>query len=317
MNTPTLLKIDTLNLHEIEVGSRLRPVSHAAVESLVASINELGVMKDAVHVRKRKDGRFVLIAGAHRLAAATELGWFTIQAKVWTDVTDDWAQLMEVDDNIAGAELSPLDTAVFLAQRKAIYQRLHPETKRGVAGALARWDDATANVAVASFVKTTAEKFCMSERKVFMLLAAGANLNPGDSQKLREAPQQVSLKDLGELAKLAWSAERSAVIDALVGGTAKSAAEARRAWKARETGFQTPVKDPVEEAFTALLKLWSRAPEAAKRRFVREMEPQLSMRIRLVRDAVVINEKLGLDASDPKGSAMLDARANRLRGGTE
>ena len=317
MKTPTLLKIDILNLHEIEVGSRLRPISKAAVESLIASITELGVMKDAVHVRKRKDGKFVLIAGAHRLEAASQLGWVTIQAKVWAEVTDDWAQLMEVDDNIAGAELSPLDTAVFLAQRKAIYERLHPETKRGGDRKSPIFQNQTDTMSVRSFVAATAEKFCMSERHVYRLMLAGSSLNPIEAQKLRETPRQVSLSDLGELSKLSKSFERSAVIDALIGGTAKSAAEARRAWKARETGVQPAIKDPVEEAFVALAKLWSRAPEAAKRRFVREMEPQISMRLIALRDARKVNDKLGLETDNPKGAAVVDQMAQRLGGGAK
>ncbi|HPT48548.1 MAG TPA: hypothetical protein PLM07_21900, partial [Candidatus Rifleibacterium sp.] len=52
-----------------------------------------------------------------------------IAAHIWTDVTDDWARLMEVDDNLAGAEMNALDTAVFLAERKKVYEKLHPETK--------------------------------------------------------------------------------------------------------------------------------------------------------------------------------------------
>jgi ParB family chromosome partitioning protein len=122
---PKLLQIDQVAVADVDASGRLRPVSEAAVESLIQSITELGVMKDAIHVRKRKDGRMVLIAGAHRLEAAKRLGWEVIPAKVWTEVTDDWARLMEVDDNIAGAELNPLDTAVFLATRKAVYEKLH------------------------------------------------------------------------------------------------------------------------------------------------------------------------------------------------
>ena len=85
----------------------------------------------------------LFIAGGHRLEAAKRLGWEEIEAKIWTDVTDDWAAIMEIDDNLAGAEMNALDTAVFLATRKQVYERLHPETKAGVAGGLARQGSAT------------------------------------------------------------------------------------------------------------------------------------------------------------------------------
>jgi len=259
---------------EIDARNRLRPVSAAGVEALKASITETGVMKDAIHVRKKKGGALVLIAGAHRLEAARQLGWTEIEAKVWTEVTDDWSKLMEIDDNLAGAEMGPLDTAVFLAERKRVYERLHPETKRGVAGALAR-HSATDIESVASFVTATAEKFGLSDRHVRRLVEAGQKLGV-DSARLRSAPRPITLKDLMEISKAGQPAERYAIIDALREGKAKSAAEARRAWAAAERGDEAPVKDPVEEAFIALTKAWARAPMAAKRRFMHEHSTEIA-----------------------------------------
>ncbi|QYK42833.1 MAG: ParB N-terminal domain-containing protein [Paracoccaceae bacterium] len=264
MKAPTLTTITRVSLDEIDCAQRLRPASEAGIAAIMASIAEVGVMKDAIHVRRRKNGRLVLIAGLHRLEAARRLGWPDIEAKVWADVTDDWSRLMEIDDNLAGAELSPLDTAVFLAARKAVYERLHPETKRGVAGALARWD-ATEPSSVA-FVPATAAKFGMTERQVYKIAAAGARIAPDQAARLRAAPRPVTLKDLVELSRVGETTERYAVIDALAEGRAKSAAEARRA-------LRSPVavpKDPVEEAFKVLSKAWSRAPMAARKRFLLE-----------------------------------------------
>jgi ParB family chromosome partitioning protein len=77
----------------------------------------------------------------------------------------------------------------------------------------------------------------------------------------------VTLKDLTELSKVGGAPERYAVVDALVAGRAKSAAEARRAWAAKDQP-PAPEKDPVEEAFKALAAVWKRSPKAARRRFV-------------------------------------------------
>lgn len=266
MKQPRLMQIDRVPVAQIEVTNRLRPVSEAGVESIIASIHETGVMKDAIHLRQRKGGKLVLIAGGHRLEAAKRLGWDEIEAKVWADVTDDWAQLMEIDDNIAGAELSPLDTAIFLAARKRVYEKLHPETKRGVAGAVARWD-ATDTMSVA-FSTATAEKFGMTDRHVRRLIAAGSRLDPRDIALLRKAPKPVTLKDLAEIAKIDETVERYDVVGALSEGRAKSAADARRQRNATEK--ETAVEDPVEVAFKALDKAWSRAPMAAKKRFLLE-----------------------------------------------
>ncbi len=102
MKSPTLLQQTQAKIADIVVRDRLRPVSEAGVQTLIASITETGVMKDAIHLRKKKDGRLYLIAGGHRMAAAINLGWEEIEAKIWTDVTDDWSRMMEIDDNLAG-----------------------------------------------------------------------------------------------------------------------------------------------------------------------------------------------------------------------
>ena len=270
MKEPTLMQQNRVKVAEIDCRRRLRPISEAGVESLIASIHETGVMKDAIHVRKKKDGSFVLIAGGHRLEAAKRLGWEEIEAKVWTDVTDDWAAIMEIDDNLAGAEMNALDTAVFLATRKQVYERLHPETKRGIAGAAARWD-ATEPSSVA-FVKATADKFGMTERQVFKIVAAGARLGADEVAKLRHAPRPITLKDLTEISKIGAPTERYDVVRLLSEGTAKSAADARRSLKPEAEGT---AKDPIDEAFKALLSAWQRAPMAAKRRFVADAENDL------------------------------------------
>lgn len=139
MRDAKLISTGDVKITDIDAGDRLRPVSVAAVEGLVASINELGRMKDEIHLRKarEKNAPLVLIAGGHRLAAAKILGWETIPAKVW-DCSNDWAVLLEIDDNLAQAKLSALELAIFLSRKKAVYERLRPETKAGMAGALAR-----------------------------------------------------------------------------------------------------------------------------------------------------------------------------------
>lgn len=273
MKTPTLLKIDRVTLADIDVRDRLRPVSEPGVDSLIASITELGVMKDPIHLRKRKDGQLRLIAGGHRLEAARRLGWTEIEARIWTDVTDDWARMMEIDDNLAGAEMNALDTAVFLATRKEVYERIHPETKRGFAGAAARWD-ATEPSSVA-FVRATADKFGMTQRQVFKIVAAGTALGAHDVSQLRSAPRPVTLKDLTEIARIGDPVERGDVVLRLAAGNAKSATDARRSLRV-ESGVQAPVKSPSDQKLLALKSAWARAGKVERRRFVEEVFADLS-----------------------------------------
>ena len=267
MRDPKLLSDDIeIPVAEVLVEQRLRKVSEAAVDSLVASITELGVLADAIHVRKVKhrDGKLYLVDGAHRLEAAQRLGWEKIPAKVW-DCTDDWARLMEIDGNQAGAELSPLDTSLFLAERKKLWDKLHPEAVQGKAGASARWD-ATDIVSLAS---ATAEKFGVSERQIYRMVAAGERLGPSEANELRKAPKPVTLKDLAEIGKISEPSERYFVCTQLAEGKAKNAVAARSSYAVKKGSKPAP-EDPVDTDFKGLLTAWRRASKSARRRFVEE-----------------------------------------------
>jgi ParB family chromosome partitioning protein len=264
-------EIDSVAVAEVAASERLRPVSEAGVAALMASIAELGVMQDPIHVRRvrHRDNALVLMAGAHRLEAARRLGWTDIPATVW-ECNDAWARMMEIDDNLAGAELTALDSAVFLAARKRLYEAEHPDARQGVAGALAlHKNHATDIVSVASFAASTAEKFNLSERHVYRMVAAGSALAPDEVARLRAGPRPVGLADLQVIAK-AGPAERYGIVDALAAGRAKTAKQALA------LGAEAPPKDPVEAAFQRLLETFDRAPAAARRRFVEERGTEIA-----------------------------------------
>ena len=261
--------ISTLPIGDVQQVSRLRPVSEAAVAVLVQVIGEYGFTVPIL-VRKKRDG-FVLIDGAHRLTAMTQIGAVEIPVRAMT-CADEEARALEASQNLAGASMSPLDDAIFMAAYSAAYQKLHPETARGVAGALAKHGSATELSSVAEII---AEKRAISVRQVYKIAAVGRAISPEDASALRRASKPVTLKDLEVLAKAKPDA-RAAIVDGLSYGEAKSAADALKR-HLQATG-QAPVKadlDAVEAAFKALRDAWMRAPKAAKRRFVEEHFPEM------------------------------------------
>jgi len=70
-----------LRIELIEVSDRVRDVQESAVEVIKKSMGELGQQQPII-VRKTNTGKFVLIDGQHRLAAAKRLGWAEVEAEV-------------------------------------------------------------------------------------------------------------------------------------------------------------------------------------------------------------------------------------------
>lgn len=117
-----------LDIATITDGDRLRPVDPDKVAQVAKSFAEIGQITD---IEVRADGAgWLLVAGAHRLAAARQLGWTQINATIF-EGNDLQAELREIDENLYRHELNPLDEAVFLARRAEIYLELHPETGQG------------------------------------------------------------------------------------------------------------------------------------------------------------------------------------------
>lgn len=275
--------ITELPVADIVMRNRRRPVSAAGVAAIRASIEELGVMQDPIHVRKVKHrgGEYVLMVGGHRLTAAREMGWETIPVTCW-HCNDDFATLMELDDNLAGAELTALDTAVFLAERKRVYEKMHPGAKATVGADLVakRWDT-TDTMSAVSFANSCAEKFGLTDRHIRRLVAAGERLSSGEIGTLREAEKPVSLKDLMEISKITDDSERANVVKALGAGTAKNASHARKMWKAERGEAPTPLSAN-DAAYKALVQAWKRAPKAARNRFLEEFGSEIASELHAV-----------------------------------
>ncbi|QBF31537.1 ParB/RepB/Spo0J family partition protein [Thalassococcus sp. S3] len=268
MKHPKLIKIADIPLEQIEVVDRQRPVSDAGVEGLRASIETIGLQSE-IHVRKptKKDGLYRLILGGHRLEAFRQMGRETIPAKI-IECTLEAARLMEVDENLARADLQPLDLCVFLHRRKTIYEKAYPETQQGVAGSAARWG-ATDTMSVASFVPNTAQKTGLSQRHVRRLVEVGGSLTEEDVSALRAAATDPMLADLLALAKCKTAKARSAACKAFSEGKVKNV---RAALAPKPKAEPKNAEQEQEKALDAAFK---RAGKRVKRRFVEEHATEL------------------------------------------
>lgn len=265
-----LLGIQEIAIRDIDLSGRMRPVSELSVVSLMASLMEIGLQSE-IQVRKirHQGGRLKLIAGAHRVEAHLRLGCTSISAKVW-DCTDDWAEMAEIDDNLAHAELCPLDLSVFLARRKVVYERQYPAAAQG--GARGNQHTGGWQTDTMSFCQSVAEQKAMSERQIRRLVAAGEGLDAESIALLRLSPTRVTLSDLQTLGKCVDPVARRAVCEVLSRGEAKNAKAALEAQRA------TPGKGAVSPIDAETMKVkaaWARASKAARRRFVEDYREEL------------------------------------------
>jgi hypothetical protein len=159
-----------ISLTDIVVpDNRMRELRSEVIEHLSASIRENGLLQPIV--LSPFGGRFKLVSGRHRLEAVRRLGGhLTIKAIVIEDADADKALLAEIDENLIRADLSPAERALHLAKRKELYEKLHPYTKRGVAGGKARQGTASAKM---SFAESTAKATNKSKRTVQREVARG------------------------------------------------------------------------------------------------------------------------------------------------
>ena len=124
---PALLAVDEI----IVPPDRLRQLRPEKVAEMAESISNQGLLQPIV-VRRTSDG-LTLVAGWRQLEATRLLGHKNIRASV-RDMNADQARLVEIDENLARAELSPAERAMHVGLRKELYEKLHPETKHGAAG---------------------------------------------------------------------------------------------------------------------------------------------------------------------------------------
>ena len=119
-----------VKISDIKVNQGRRGVLDNDVEELALSILDVGLLNPITLT-----GDYTLIAGLHRLEAVKLLGWTEVECTI-TDLEGLSAELAELDENFARANLSPLEMGDLLKRRKDIYEELYPETKAGTAQAI-------------------------------------------------------------------------------------------------------------------------------------------------------------------------------------
>jgi len=269
-----LPNLKAVPLNHIDVSDRLRDVNADEVKKLQISIADQGLQNPIVirpaHAIDRTDKTrwahgdwdgYVLVSGGHRYHAAQALGWAEIPAIIVEPETPLKARLLEIDENLYRHELNALDRAVFLAERKAIYEELHPETKHGAQGGVGSKKNENDTV---SFSKDTAEKVGLSKRTIERATSIYDGLSPTSLERIKGtwlASKQGELLHLSTMNEETQAQYLDLMLrdDDPIQGVAKC--------KAHLAGTPTHSLTTEERTLEKLKRLWAQADPATRATF--------------------------------------------------
>lgn len=241
----------------IDATDRLREVDEAYATVLAGAFTGRGGQRTPIEVVRRGD-RFRLVFGAHRYRAAQIAQLPGIKAII-TEADDAELRLREIDENLIRNELSALDRARFLAERKRIYEALNPAAKHGGD----RRSDQAANLATWSFSADIAEKTGLSERTVQRAVALAEALSPEVVKALQHTPLARNQAALEALSKHPAKRQEAAVALLLADeNPAKSVNEAFDRIDGRA------VRPAEEKNLSKAVDLWGRMSAKDRRDFL-------------------------------------------------
>lgn len=189
----------------IDATDRLREVSEAHAVMIADSMAGPHGMRQPIEV-VRTGARYRLVFGAHRYRGAEINAWATIDAFI-VEGSDAELRLREIDENLIRHELTALDRARFLLERKRLYEALHPEAKHGAN----QFTRGVANLATPSFSEDIAEKVGLSERSIRRACELASKLSPDVVAKVRHTPLASNQAALEALAKHPYERQLAAV----------------------------------------------------------------------------------------------------------
>ena len=199
-----------VKISDIKINLGRRGVLENDVEELALSILDVGLLNPITLT-----GDYTLIAGLHRLEAVKLLGWTEVECII-TDLEGLSAELAELDENFARANLSPLEIGDLLKRRKDIYEELYPETKAGTAQAIgmnkAKGNNVNCNLQSTrkSFIEDTANVTGSHPSTIARHIKIASELAPEAKEILRGAKKPIPSSALKKISKLPPSQQEEA-----------------------------------------------------------------------------------------------------------
>jgi ParB family chromosome partitioning protein len=278
------IEIRDIGLSGIAVlPTRMRSLRPEVVDALAKSMKKQGLLQPII-LRKAATG-FYLVAGHHRYQAAKKLKWEAIRAQIFAEWEEDEALLAEIDENLIRADLSPAERAAHQAARKKVYQRAHPETKKGGDRQTPGAKKLSAKSAL-SFVEDTAARTGRSKRSIETDVAR-ADAIGNEALGLVMATSLDKGTELDALAAMP-APERQAIISRAASGEEVSALQ--------EAAAQTPRSGYFDlcRTWKSFRFAWLRANPAGREAFAEENFKQISGFVAKTEPKLSIEEENGI-----------------------
>jgi ParB family chromosome partitioning protein len=244
-------------IKQIQAVNRMRSLNRGKVEAFAASIKVIGpiypikVRPIATDEGGASGPRYMVVDGAHRLEAHRKLGVEKIPALV-DDLDDHLRRLHEIDANLIRNELTVLEKDEHLAERKRIYEELHPETRRGAQGGRGGNRNETDKL---SFSKSSAQILGCSDRGIERSVQRATGIDQGVRDRLRGSPCADQAVELNALVQLSPAQQRTAV-DKVEKGLAKSLREATLQLAGETNQARDAARSKDDRDRERLTKLW-------------------------------------------------------------
>jgi hypothetical protein len=231
-------KIHSISLSSIESPPyRLRALRPDVVDTLAGSMRDIGMI-NPITVGPREGLRHELRAGLHRLMAARKLGWEKISAIVLKGTDAVEAELVEIDENLVRADLTPAEQAAHHARRKELYEQKHPETvsvtRRGGPGRGKKNGRQNGEGLADRYTKDAAEKTGDSERTIQRNVERGENIPNVAELSGTFLDQGTELDALAKLKDIAPDRQAELIEKAKSGEKVSAKAEIKARWEKRE-----------------------------------------------------------------------------------
>jgi ParB family chromosome partitioning protein len=226
------------------------PRGECDVDDLVGSIQEVGLLHP-ITVRQRPDGKYSVLAGNRRVRAHRQLGRATIAAIEFRPESGghdtERAEIASIHENLQRKDLPPAAAVVETKRLKALYEKLHPETKHGGAKGAeegSRHDGDSAEPKVPRFTRAVAEATGKSERTVQRDARIGAHAAVETLKALDEGiitkneAEQLCELDHGEQ-RVAIERKRAAIEKQPAAPAVARSAKAKESGAKENTGKET------------------------------------------------------------------------------